>query len=168
MEIYTRSPQTRRTTDRIKVGIADFAVGDAESTLSTSGLGSCVGIALYDRRAGVVGLAHAMLPDGEGKTDEAKYVDTAIDALIAEMVHAGASRRRLHAKLAGGSTMFEFNSTEQSVGDRNVEAARAALASLNIPLDAEDVGGEHGRSLELDGATGTLRVRSASDGEQRI
>jgi chemotaxis protein CheD len=168
MEVYTREPPTRRTTDRIKIGIADFAVGDDESTLSTSGLGSCVGIALYDRQAGVVGLAHAMLPAGEGKTDVAKYVDTAVDALVDTMEAEGASRRRLVAKLAGGSTMFEFKSAEESVGDRNVDAARETLAALHIPIEAEDVGGDHGRSLRLDGETGALHVRSASAGRQTL
>jgi chemotaxis protein CheD len=168
MEVYRSEPPARRTTDRIKVGIADLAVGDDESQLSTSGLGSCVGIALYDDRAGVAGLAHAMLPEGVGKDDEAKYVDTAIPALIARMEAAGAKRRRLRAKLAGGSTMFEFNSTDRSVGDRNVTAAHETLSDLGIPLDAEDVGGDHGRSLELDGATGGLHVRSAAAGEHTL
>jgi chemotaxis protein CheD len=168
MEVYSRKPPTRRTTDRIKVGIADFAVGDSESTLSTSGLGSCVGIALYDPRAGVVGLAHAMLPEGEGKSDVAKYVDTAIDALVDAMRNEGASQGRLVAKLAGGSTMFEFKSTDKSVGDRNVDTARATLTALRIPIEAEDVGGGHGRSLELDGATGALHVRSAAAGRQTL
>jgi chemotaxis protein CheD len=168
MEIYTSEPSARRRTDRIKVGIADFAVGGDESRLSTSGLGSCVGIALYDARAGVSGLAHAMLPAGEGKGDEAKYVDTVVPALVAEMERDGASRRRLRAKLAGGSTMFEFESADESVGERNVAAARRTLSALDIPIDGEDVGGEHGRSLELDGATGDLHVRSASAGEHTL
>jgi chemotaxis protein CheD len=168
MEIYKSGPPNTRSTDRVKVGIADYAVGDSESNLSTSGLGSCVGIALYDSHAGVYGLAHAMLPDGEGKDDEAKYVDTAIEALVAEMEANGASRRRITAKLAGGSTMFEFESADESVGDRNVEAARRTLAALGIGIDGEDVGGEHGRSLELDGTTGDLHVRSASIGEHTL
>jgi chemotaxis protein CheD len=168
MEVYKSGPPAHRSTGRVKVGIADFAVGDSGKTLSTSGLGSCVGIALYDSHAGVYGLAHAMLPDGEGKTEEAKYVDTAIEALVAAMEREGASRRRISAKLAGGSTMFEFESTEESVGDRNVAAARRTLAALDIGIDGEDVGGEHGRSLELDGETGDLHVRSASVGEQTL
>jgi chemotaxis protein CheD len=168
MEVYRSGPPARRTTDRIKVGIADFAVGDDESHLSTSGLGSCVGIALHDDRAGVVGLAHAMLPDGEGKDDEAKYVDTAVRSLVTEMEREGATRRQLRAKLAGGSTMFEFDSADESVGDRNVAAAQSVLAELDIPVVAEDVGGDHGRSLELDGATGALHVRSASTGEHTL
>jgi chemotaxis protein CheD len=165
MEIYKSGPPNTRSTSRVKVGIADLAVDDGESTLSTSGLGSCVGIALYDSHAGVYGLAHAMLPEGEGTDDEAKYVDTAIDALVTGMERKGASRHRITAKLAGGSTMFEFESTDESVGDRNVETARRTLAALDIEIDGEDVGGEHGRSLELDGETGDLHVRSASIGE---
>jgi chemotaxis protein CheD len=64
--------------------------------------------------------------------------------------------------------MFEFDSTDRSVGDRNVAAAHETLAEFDIPIDAEDVGGDHGRSLELDGSTGDLHVRSASVGEHTI
>ena len=168
MEIYTSDPPAREQTGRIKVGIADLAVATGESQLSTSGLGSCVGIALYDSRAGVSGLAHAMLPDGDGKDDAAKYVDTAIRTLVSEMEAEGAARRRLRAKVAGGSTMFEFNSTDESVGERNVTAVRETLSALDIPIDGMDVGGDHGRSLELDGGTGDLHVRSASAGEHTL
>ncbi|WP_380675638.1 chemotaxis protein CheD [Salinigranum sp. GCM10025319] len=168
MEIYTSDPSTRRRSDRIKVGIADFAVGDSESLLSTSGLGSCVGVALYDARVGVAGLAHAMLPVRDGEGDEAKYVDTAIHALVVAMEREGAARGRIRAKLAGGSTMFEFESTDESIGDRNVAAARETLSALGIPVEGADVGGEHGRSLELDGATGELSVRSAASGDRTL
>ena len=165
MEIYT-GDSTRERATRIRVGIADYAVGGRETTLVTSGLGSCVGIALYDRDADVVGLAHAMLPSTEEVADsgsnEAKYVDSAVGILLTAMEAEGAVRRRTEAKLAGGSKMFEFTAVTGTVGRRNVEAARSSLAAAGIEVVAEDVGGDHGRSLELSGATGELTVRSAA------
>jgi chemotaxis protein CheD len=168
MEIYT-SESLHGPGTRIKVGIADYAVGGEETTLVTSGLGSCVGIALWDARGGVAGLAHAMLPSAaevdDADPNEAKYVDAAIPALLAEMEREGAERGRIEAKLAGGSKMFDFTESTGSIGRRNAEAARRHLAASSIDLVAEDVGGGHGRSLELAGDTGELTVRSADHEE---
>ncbi|ADQ67603.1 chemoreceptor glutamine deamidase CheD [Halogeometricum borinquense DSM 11551] len=169
MKVYTsNTTETRTLPERTKVGIADYAVATGNATLTTSGLGSCVGIALYDSQAGVGGLAHAMLPYADGDTDEAKYADTAIRALLEAMVEKGAKRRRIRAKIAGGSTMFEFSSADGSIGERNAVAAKETLAREDIDLVAEDVGGEHGRSLELDVSNGNLEVRSAHVGKDTI
>jgi chemotaxis protein CheD len=168
MKVYTSSTtETRTSAERTKVGIADYAVVTGDDTLTTSGLGSCIGVALYDSRAGVAGLAHAMLPHAEGDPNEAKYADTAIPALLAEMTDRGADPARVRAKLAGGSTMFEFSSADGTIGERNVVAVRETLAHEDVPIVAEDVGGEHGRSLELE-ATGTLHVRSAHVGRATL
>lgn len=166
MQIYT-TDTTRSNPTRTKVGIADFAVGSGEAVLTTSGLGSCIGVVLYDSERGVAGLAHAMLPEADAETDAAKFADTAITALLDAMKSHGADASRITAKLAGGSTMFDFASTDggQSIGDRNVESARRTLSDLGIDIVAEDVGGSHGRSLELDTKTGDLSIRSAKAGK---
>jgi len=167
MKVYT-SEEPVRSGGRIKVGIADYAVGTGCALLVTSGLGSCVGVALYDADAGVGGLAHAMLPEYDGSGDEAKYVDSVVPALLREMESAGADRGRITAKLAGGSEMFEFTAERGSIGRRNVEAARRSLAAVGIDVEREDVGGGHGRSLELRVDSGALRVRSADRGETTL
>ncbi|MDS0298525.1 chemotaxis protein CheD [Halogeometricum sp. S1BR25-6] len=172
MKVYTSTtttaPAAQAERERTKVGIADYAVASDDATLTTSGLGSCVGIAVYDPESAVAGLAHAMLPSADGSDTEAKYVDTVVPALVRAMVEAGAEPRRMWAKLAGGSTMFEFSSADGSIGDRNVAAAREALACQGIRVVAEDVGGDHGRSLELAASTGAFRVRSAHVGETTL
>jgi chemotaxis protein CheD len=164
MKIHTADPPSP---ERIKVGVAEYAVATGNATLATSGLGSCVGVAVADPDAGVAGLAHAMLPSGEGRvTGEAatdggdadapgKYVDTAVPDLVDAMVEHGADRSRIEARLAGGSAMFEFSSTDSGVGRRNVAAAEAALAEWGIPVVAADTGGDYGRSLTLDVETGS-------------
>ncbi|PKM57166.1 MAG: chemotaxis protein CheD, partial [Firmicutes bacterium HGW-Firmicutes-3] len=47
----------------IKVGMADLNSCKSPDVLTTLGLGSCVGIILYDPITKVSGLAHVMLPD---------------------------------------------------------------------------------------------------------
>ncbi|KAB1188725.1 MULTISPECIES: chemotaxis protein CheD [Haloferax] len=168
MQVYTTDTPTA-TSGRVKVGIADFAVDSDGNTLTTSGLGSCIGVALYDPDTGVSGLAHAMLPESDSSaSNPAKYADTGIESLFSEMQDAGANPDRIVAKLAGGSKMFDFTSTNGmgSIGERNVDTARKTLEQLGVDVVAMDVGGDHGRSLELDAATGDLRIRSANAGDK--
>lgn len=123
-------------------------------TLISLGLGSCIGIAIYDEVAKVAGMAHIMLPESRGgnTSKPGKFADTAVCALVNELLRMGASKGRLKAKMAGGAQMFALGgkgSSILSVGDRNVEATKRALSSLDIPLVAFDVGGNKGRSVEF-------------------
>lgn len=170
MKIYGRETGPQDTPETVKVGIADFAVAEGEVTFTTSGLGSCVGVALYDRRAAVSGLAHVMLPSSEAVAgdNEAKFADTAVPAMLAEMEERGATRPAVRAKIAGGSNVLEFTSLDGAIGTRNVEAVEAALSDHGVAIVATDVGGGHGRSLQFDAATATLHVRSATEGVKDI
>jgi len=153
---------------RKRVGIADFAVTTDGAVLTTSGLGSCLGIGLRDERAGVAGLIHVMLPTApEEPPNVAKYADTGVDAVLTAMRDEGASPDRVRAKLAGGSAMFEFDSQDEPIGERNVAVTRTTLDRLGIPVDAEDVGGDSGRSIRFHADTGDLRIKSAGT-ERRI
>ncbi|WP_049925980.1 chemotaxis protein CheD [Halopiger goleimassiliensis] len=151
----------------VKVGISELAVSDGDETLTSYGLGSCLAIALHDPEAEIGGLAHAMLPDGDAAENSdrkpGKYADTAIRALLRRMVEQGATYTSVEAKLAGGSDMFEFESFGDGVGQRNVAAARAELEKLGVPIVAEDVGGDHGRTVKFTPETGKLEVKTADD-----
>jgi chemotaxis protein CheD len=153
---------------RIKVGVGELAVATDGEALTTSGLGSCVAVALVDERAGVRGLLHAMLPTGdEDRTTAArrgKYVDAGVDALVDELVAAGAAPDRLEARVAGGAEMLDLT---DAVGPRNVERAERCLASAGVPIVASDVGENVGRTVRF-GADGELVVRAADGFERAI
>lgn len=150
--------------ERVKVGIAEYDVTADGAALTTSGLGSCVGVALYDSRAGVAGLVHVMLPSAEEMEDgaPAKFADTGTRLLLDEMEAIGADPHRIEAKIAGGSDMLDFSDSGPGIGDRNVQQVRDTLAEHDVRLVDEDVGGDHGRSLRLDASTGDLVVKSAN------
>ena len=171
MEVYL-SEGREPPRDRVRVGISDFAVTTEDVDLVTSGLGSCIAIAVYDSRNAVAGLAHAMLPSPQTASPEAassasKFVNTATAALLDEMHAAGVSPDDTKAKLAGGSRMFEFSASE-GIGRRNVEAARTALADHGVPVVAADVGGNYGRSVRLCGSSGEFVVKSAVSGDRTL
>lgn len=165
MKVYDAGiPNGRgREPERLRVGIAEYEVATDGAVLTTSGLGSCVGVALYDDAAEAAGLAHVMLPAAPERTDAkpAKFADAGTTLLVDELERAGASRERLVAKLAGGSDMLDFSNGDAGIGERNVREVRRTLADHGVALVAEDVGGSYGRSLRLESATGALVVRSA-------
>lgn len=156
--------------DRVKVGVAELAVASDDVRVTTSGLGSCVGVAVADPTAGVAGLAHAMLPTatGDDRGKPAKSVPEGVERLVARVETAGGDPERLEAKIAGGSEMFDFSGVSEGVGERNVVRTREALADHGVSVVAEDVGGTHGRSLELHPRTWTLTVTSAHEGVREL
>lgn len=149
----------------IKVGMADLKVARDPDVLTTLGLGSCIGLTLYDPVTKVGGLLHYMLPDStklKNNNNLAKFGDTGIQELLRQMIAAGASQRRLVSKIAGGACMFEVSglSAVGNVGARNAEQAKLMLNELHIPLIAEDTGLNFGRTVELDCSNGNFVIKA--------
>lgn len=150
----------------IKVGMADLNICKAPDALTTIGLGSCIGIALYDPSTKITGLAHVMLPDStqiRNNTNVAKFADTGIQKLYDDMIKAGANKARIVAKIAGGAKMFEMSgsaSTTINVGERNAIASREKLKQLGIRLIAEDTGLNYGRTVEIYSETGEYKIKA--------
>ena len=103
--------------DTIKVGIADYAICKAPDMVTTIGLGSCVGVVIYDQMTKTCGLIHVMLPDStriRANSNKAKFADTGIPLLLEELKKKGCSGRGLRAKIAGGAKMFEFTTNNNA------------------------------------------------------
>jgi len=157
----------------IKVGMADYKISRNPNSLISYGLGSCVGIALYDGVNKIGGLAHIMLPDStQARVSEnpAKFADTALPLMLSEMIKMGAMKGRITAKIAGGAQMFTFaNATDvMRVGERNTAAVRMLLKKMDIRLLADDTGGNYGRTVELKTDTGIYRVKTIAQGEKEL
>lgn len=151
-----------------RVGIAELRIGQAPQVFKAYGLGSCLAVALYDPGQRIGGLVHSLLPQqppGELAGETGKYVDAAIRLMVAELTRVGADPARLQAKIAGGANMFEteYLTLMHSIGVRNARSARETLVELGIPLAGEEVGGNRGRTVAFDLATGRLLVYCAKD-----
>ncbi len=155
----------------VKVKIADLAVLKERGIIITVGLGSCVGISLYDELSKVGGLSHILLAESrqfknrENSLNHAKFADTAIPLLVNKMENMGAKKSRLKAKIAGGSQLFAFQKTNISVGERNIAMVRQTLRELDIPIVAEDVGGNYGRTMRLFVESGRVTISTVGKGE---
>lgn len=149
----------------VVVGIGELNVAVSPVKLSSLGLGSCVGIVLYDSLKKIGGLAHIMLPDSSqvsNNLNRGKFANTAAEDLVIEMIRIGARKEMMVAKLAGGAHMFGIESDVMKIGQRNIAASREALKKLGIPIVAEEVGGSVGRTIELSTETGILRIKTAN------
>lgn len=149
----------------IKVGMADLKIAKNPDILTTLGLGSCIGIAVWDPMTKIGGLAHIMLPDStkiRNNSNIAKFADTGIDELIRLMLQAGANKNKLVAKIAGGARMFEVSgaTTVGNIGEKNAIASKEKLKQLGIPLLAEDTGLNYGRTVELDCSNGNYLIKA--------
>jgi chemotaxis protein CheD len=156
--------------DIVKVGIAELDLVIPPDTIRTTGLGSCVGVVLYDEIKKIAGLAHIMLPDSTmakaASLNIGKYADTAIQTLYDKLIKKGAAARNMKAKIAGGAQMFQFSSGSEMmrIGPRNVESVKSQLQNLRIPIIASDVGGSSGRTIEFNPDSAQLEIRTVNKG----
>ena len=122
----------------IKVGMADLNICKSPDTITTLGLGSCIGIAIWDPVTKIGGLAHIMLPDStkiRNNSNIAKFADTGIEELVKRMVRAGASKPRMVAKIAGGAKMFEVSGSDGigSIGQKKRTGFKAEVKRAGNP-----------------------------------
>lgn len=157
----------------IKVGMADLKTCKSPDAVTTLGLGSCVGVAIWDPVTKIGGLAHVMLPDStkvKNNINIYKFADTGIEELVRLILEMGAGKSRLKAKIAGGAQMFAFQNKSDMVrvGDSNVIASKKKLAELGIPLVAEDTGENYGRTVVFYPENGDFYIRAIGKDEKVI
>ena len=156
----------------VPIGIGEFrASKDPKEVLVAYGLGSCIGLSVYDPDARVAGLAHVMLPSSSEALSQrplGKFADLAVPMLLEEMAKLGGGRRRLLGKIAGGAQMLNgpsFSNNGFNIGERNIKAVREALERLGIPLIKAETGGHRGRTMSVYVATGKTTVRIIGEKE---
>jgi chemotaxis protein CheD len=155
------------------VRVADLRIGVAGDVLITQGLGSCVAILLHDAEARIGGMAHVLLPSpalSRPDANPAKFPQSAIPRLLELMVADGAHQGRISARLAGGASMFAALAPPGTIqmGERNLVAARQVLRTHGVPLVAEAVGGDFGRTVRLSVDDGRVEVITVARGVQQL
>lgn len=156
---------TRLAGDHEVLGLGEHAARPAPARLAALGLGSCVAVILHDPEHRVGAMAHVVLPSQSLSRDRerpGRFAELAVPLLLGEMETLGVDRRQVTARLVGGASMFGalIPAGSMHMGQRNVSACRTAVRSAGLRVVAEDVGGERGRSIWFDVATGQVQVRS--------
>jgi chemotaxis protein CheD len=146
------------------VGIADLVVSDnPEDLLVTYSLGSCLAVVLYDHKAQIGGMLHAMLPDSKleklSKDSIAfnpyKYIDTGVPALFKKCYKLGANQRNLSLSVFGGAQVFDHEDYF-NIGKRNYVALRKIIWKEGVLIKHEHVGGRVHRTVRLNISNGEI------------
>lgn len=149
----------------IDVGIGETVVSrDRSAVLVACGMGSCVGVCVYDPILHSAGMAHVLLPgDGpdENIPNDLRYAGVAVPKLIRRMKKSGTPEHLLVVKIAGGANVVKTALRENNIGYRNVCEIRRILGELKCRVAAEDVLGEKGRTIRFSVMNGELSVTSA-------
>ena len=140
-----------------------------QPTVVTTVLGSCLAVTLYTPKMGIGTICHAFLPDStdskpsrRAEPQICRFVDTALQNMLETMDKIGVPRRDLVIKMFGGSTglaVRNVDHTSYDIGWRNIAMARRLLKFVRLDIQAEDVGGGHGRKLMFNTRTGEVWVK---------
>lgn len=159
----------------VRVGMADYKICHSPQKISTLGLGSCLGVILYDKSSKTCGMAHVMLPDSTRiptqQNNRFKFMDTCLQDMYDELTQKnGIPSGKLIAKIAGGAKMFAHRSNNSmlNVGEQNIVKAKEMLKGWKIPILAEDTGNEYGRTITFDPSNGELHIKTVGVGESVI
>lgn len=160
---------------KINVGIGELCVNKAPVVLETRGLGSCVGVTFYDKKNKIGALAHVMLPnvnvlnnEGDDTNTKFRYADYALPYIIDKMNHMGSCKSDIVAKIIGGASMFRRKSNTLNIGNKNIESVRNILKKNNIKIEAEEIGGETGRTIIFDLNSGIVLIKIYGINKQEI
>jgi putative nucleotidyltransferase with HDIG domain len=130
-------------------------VGSKEEIILEAYLGSCVGVTLVDRRAGVGGLIHILLAEATRPNqyfNPENYATTGMPHFLNELMDAGASKDRLEACVAGGALIGPVSDTDLAldIGGRITEIVQSFLNEHGIQIMKTETGGYAGRKMSLD------------------
>lgn len=157
----------------VAVGLGELKISrDPQEVLVAYGLGSCVGVGMYDPLTRIAGLLHAVLPQRHNATGllSAKYVDSGLAQLLHTLRAAGAAPERLVVRLTGGANMLTVSDLQKAfnIGERNILAAHATLSTLRLVCRSQEVGGNAGRTFRVYVADGRMTVRAIGAKEKEF
>jgi len=143
----------------VQVLAGEYFLAREDVVLSTV-LGSCIAACLWDARAQIGGMNHFLLPASArlGDADAGRYGNCAMHMLFETMLHSGAQRQFMQAKIFGGARVMQALASTP-VGADNTAFVRRWLQRQNIPITAQDVLGTCPRKVLFFPASGTALVR---------
>ena len=118
-------------------------------------LGTCVGVALYDRDNSVGGLIHLLLPEPVSMHSDnnlERYASTGLPLFIRALSEAGAKKENLKATIAGGALVGPVTPQDLSldIGGHTVDIVKNILKQNNITIEKSETGGFFSCCLGLD------------------
>jgi chemotaxis protein CheD len=142
----------------------DYFFSEEDIVISTI-LGSCISVAIIDRKRQRGGMNHFMLPSSSSSPSEnillgksTRYGVHAMELLLNDFIKTGSRRSDLEAKVFGGGAMFEGRESGGN-GLQNIQFAFRYLSDERIPVSASDTGEKVGRKIYFFPTSGKILLR---------
>ena len=136
------------------------------------GLGSCIGLILYDKKSRIYAMSHILLPSAK-ITDKQielpfphKYADYSVKELVNEFLSLGVKKTNIKAAIIGGANIFQNKFMD--ISKRNIKSVKNELKALNIKIMKEDTGGTQGRTIVLDIFENLVIIRRTGEIEYKL
>jgi len=147
----------------IPVASGNYHVSQRDRVHLRAFLGTCVGVAIYDRTAGVGGLIHLLLPEPPtpGSTYQSeKYALTGVPLFIQALRDAGATTEAMKATLAGGALIGPVSrqDLDLDIGGRTADLAKSILTQEGIEIEMSETGGLFASTIDLDMESGECSI----------
>ena len=139
--------------NRIHTSIGKINVSNNTGDIITiHGIGSCIGLTMYDKKKKIGGMAHILVPN---KTIPAKEhlpalnPEEAVPNLLKELTKLGARKENIETNIVGGAHLKNLSKLTTKIGEKNILSVKKVLADHEIYICKEDVGGVYARRLSL-------------------
>jgi chemotaxis protein CheD len=152
--------------DAIKILPGEYHVATEDVVLVTV-LGSCVSACIRDRRLGIGGMNHFMLPDNASDAqgplgESARYGAYAMETLVNEMLKLGARRDALEVKVFGAGNVMP-GLAQANVGERNAAFVIEFVRAESLLLAARDLLGPYPRKVYYFPGSGRVLVKTLKE-----
>ncbi|MDH5382734.1 MAG: chemotaxis protein CheD, partial [Cyclobacteriaceae bacterium] len=132
--------------------------------LTCYGLGSCIGVFLYDFQNKVGGGAHIALSknSSEGNSENPlQFAEEALKELLIQVDGVGILKpTSLRAKVIGGANVMKGDGFK--IGQKNIETVKKFLVQNQVFIAGLDVGGNDFRTGKFETSTGKLIVTTST------
>lgn len=141
------------------IHVGEIHIGVRATEISTI-LGSCISVCLYDNIDRVGGMNHYLVPLwNENGLQSPKFGNISIPRLIESMLNVGCNISNIEAKIFGGGNVIDVSHNDLMIGRKNILIAKEILKEYNIPITAQDIGGDKGRRIMMRSDTGKIFLK---------
>jgi chemotaxis protein CheD len=129
-------------------------------------LGSCLSVTMFHARFQLAAICHAMLsrprgivPPGSSPAQRFRYLSEVIPAMARRFSQLGLPPNQVEVKLFGGGDVIALGGEphhDHSIGQANIILAHLMLSEAGFQINAQNVGGDRGRKIVFNTASGRV------------
>ncbi|MEJ5300371.1 MAG: HDOD domain-containing protein [Thermodesulforhabdaceae bacterium] len=150
-----------------------YVVEKSQPKLLEAYLGSCVGLTIVDRKNGVGGLYHILLPEPplpDTTYQREAYAKSGLPIFFNELIRKGADKSRLEAVVAGGALIAPAITEDfyMNVGGRTLMIVEEFLRDKDIPIVYGETGGFFSCKITLNLQTMNTKVEPIGEKATKV